>query len=83
MSKETGMNDRQKLEALMRLSALTSSAMGHILTDERSLSDVTVLIQVMQAFKDGEFDAFIQASKSSPVKDIMAVFDLEVCDVPF
>ncbi len=77
------MNDRQKLEAFMRLSALTGSAMGHILTDERSLSDVTVLLEVMQAFKEGKFAAFIQASKSSPVKDNMEVFDLEVCNVPF
>ena len=89
MSTETGMNDRQKLEALKRLSALTGSAMEYILTDECSFSDVTLLLEVMQAFKEGKVAAFIQASKSELLRELMVerwiklkiLFDIKVLEV--
>lgn len=83
MSTETGMNDRQKLKALNRLSGLTRTAEELIHGDTRSFGDVTVLLEAMQAFKEGKLAAFIRASKREPLKDIAAALGLEVRGVPF
>lgn len=83
MPAETGMNNKQKLAALHRLNALSSSAEDLMFRGVRNRGDVDVLFDALQAFKEGRLTAVVTRQKDTDPEQIFRVCSLEIDCLPF
>jgi hypothetical protein len=81
MPADTSMNDRQKLKSLNRLSGLTRTAEELIHKNTRKGEEVDLLLEAMQAFKEGKLAGIWCAPKSHQPKNVVSVFDLEIRNI--
>lgn len=84
MSAQTGMTNKEKLQALNRLSALIRSAEDIIQKGTRSPGDVLLFLEALQAFKERRLASIVRVSHGSlSTDDIFLRCGIEVRDVPF